>query len=72
MDLSIIIVNYKTLELTSNCLDSIYEANMNGIDFEVIVVDNASEDGSIEAIDGHYPQVKIIKNSENLGFSKAN
>ncbi len=72
MDLSIIIVNYKTLELTSNCLDSIYEANMKGIDFEVIVVDNASEDGSIEAIEGHYPQVKIIKNSENLGFSKAN
>ncbi|SDX52511.1 glycosyltransferase family 2 protein [Eubacterium barkeri] len=72
MDLSIIIVNYKTLELTSNCLDSIYEANMKGIDFEVIVVDNASEDGSIEEIEGHYPQVKIIKNSENLGFSKAN
>lgn len=72
MDLSIIIVNYKTLELTSNCLDSIYEANMKGIDFEVIVVDNASEDGSIEAIEGHYPQVKIIKNTENLGFSKAN
>lgn len=72
MDLSIIIVNYKTLELTSNCLDSIYEANMKGIDFEVIVVDNASEDGSIEAIEAHYPQVKIIENSENLGFSKAN
>lgn len=73
MDLSIIIVNYKTLELTSNCLDSIYESsNMAGIDFEVIVVDNASEDGSIEAIEAHYPQVKIIENSENLGFSKAN
>ena len=41
MDLSIIIVNYKTLELTANCLDSIYESNMGDLEYEVIVVDNA-------------------------------
>lgn len=72
MDLSIIIVNYKTKELTSNCLDSIAEANLAGVDYEVVVVDNASGDGSIEAIEHRHPWVRFIKNSENLGFSKAN
>jgi GT2 family glycosyltransferase len=72
MDLSIIIVNYKTLELTANCLDSIYESNMGDLEYEVIVVDNASQDGSIEAIAAAYPQAVIINNEENLGFAKAN
>lgn len=72
MDLSIIIVNYKTKELTINCLDSVYESHLQGIDYEVIVVDNASEDGSIEAVEAHFPQAVIIRNDENLGFSKAN
>ena len=47
MDLSIIIVNYKTEELTTNCLASVYESHLQEVDFEVIVVDNASCDGSI-------------------------
>ncbi|MEG2898560.1 MAG: glycosyltransferase, partial [Eubacterium sp.] len=72
MDLSIIIVNYKTKELTSNCIDSIYESNLKGIDYEILVVDNASNDGSIESIEVRFPKVKSIKNNENLGFSKAN
>jgi len=72
MDLSIIIVNYKTQELTSNCVDSIIKSNTRGLDYEIIVVDNASEDGSIEAIEKQFPQVRTIKNQENLGFSKAN
>ena len=72
MDLSIIIVNYKTEELTTNCLASVYESHLQEIDFEVIVVDNASCDGSIEAVERKFPQVSIIKNKENLGFSKAN
>lgn len=72
MDLSIIIVNYKTEELTSNCIDSVIKSNTKGLDYEVIVVDNASGDGSIEAIEKQYPQAVIIKNADNLGFSKAN
>jgi len=72
MDLSIIIVNYKTLELTSNCIDSILKSNTKGLDYEIIVVDNASEDGSIESIQNQFPSVKIIVNHENQGFSKAN
>lgn len=72
MDLSIIIVNYKTLELTSDCIDSIIKGNTKGLDYEIIVVDNASGDGSIEALQSQFPVVKAIKNQENLGFSKAN
>ncbi|KNZ43083.1 glycosyltransferase family 2 protein [Acetobacterium bakii] len=72
MDLSIIIVNYKTQELTSNCIDSILKSNMNSLAYEIIVVDNASEDGSIEGIQKQFPSVKTILNHENQGFSKAN
>ena len=72
MDLSIIIVNYKTEELTSNCVDSIIKSNTKGLDYEVIVIDNDSQDGSIEAIEKQFPEVTIIKNTENQGFSKAN
>lgn len=72
MDLSIIIVNYKTEELTINCLDSVFESHLKDLTMEVIVVDNASGDGSIEAIEARFPQARIIKNTENLGFSKAN
>lgn len=72
MDLSVIIVNFKTKEMTINCIDSVYESHMQGIDYEVIVVDNASNDGSIEAVASRFPKAIIIKNTENLGFSKAN
>lgn len=72
MELSIIIVNYKTLKLTSNCIDSIIKSNTKGLDYEIIVVDNASADGSIEAIQKQFPRVKTIINNENQGFSKAN
>lgn len=71
MDVSIIIVNYNTKELTKNCLKSIYE-NTKDISFEVIVSDNGSADGSIEMIKSEFPQVALIENSENLGFGKAN
>lgn len=71
MDVSIILVNYNTKELTLNCLNSIYEKT-SGIDFEVVIVDNASVDGSCDAIKNQFPQVKLIENEKNLGFGKAN
>lgn len=71
MDVSIIIVNYNTLELTRNCLKSVFEKTK-GIDFEVYVVDNASTDGSCHMIENEFPQVKIIRNKDNVGFGKAN
>lgn len=71
MNVSVIIVNYNTKELTKNCLASIFEKTKN-IDFEVIVSDNGSTDGSIEMIKSDFPQVVLIENNVNLGFGKAN
>jgi len=71
MKLSIIIVNYNTRDLTLQTLNSVYK-NQGDNNFEVIVVDNASKDDSVEMIKKHFPQVILIQNNENLGFSKAN
>ena len=71
MDLSIIIVNWNTRELLLDCLASIYETVKN-ISFEVWLVDNASVDGSVEAVKSTYSNVNIIRNEKNLGFAAAN
>ena len=71
MDVSIIIVNYNTCDLTRNCLKSVFEQTKD-IDFEVIVSDNGSKDGSIEMIKTEFPQVILIENNANLGFGAAN
>lgn len=70
MQVSIIIVNYNTLEVTNNCISSIF-ALTNAIDFEVILVDNASTDGSKEFFENN-PNITYIYSNENLGFGKAN
>ena len=71
MDVSIIIVNYNTQELTLQCLRSVYEKTT-GISFEVIVVDNASSDDSVRQVRLEFPKVKLIESPENLGFGRAN
>ncbi|GHV72145.1 glycosyl transferase [Spirochaetia bacterium] len=71
MDVSIIIVNYNTKQLLYNCLMSIYEQTKD-IDFEIIVSDNGSIDGSNEMIHMDFPHVILIKNNSNLGFGTAN
>jgi len=71
MDLSIIIVSYNTRQLTLGCLRSIFEQTSD-IDYEVIVVDNASSDDSANAIAGHFSQVQLIASKENQGFAQAN
>lgn len=69
--LSIIIINYKTASLLRQCLKSI-QKNKPQFNYEIIVVDNASKDGSVEMIeDDFYSEVKLIANDENLGFPKA-
>jgi len=69
--LSIIIVNYKVKGLLDNCLKSIF-SNSENIELDVIVVDNDSQDGSLEMIKTKYPQVIFIASEKNLGFAKAN
>jgi GT2 family glycosyltransferase len=72
MDISIIIVSYNTKEFLKACIESIYKTTQN-IKFEIIVVDNASSDGSLEILKKlKAPNFKLIENKENLGFSKAN
>lgn len=70
MDVSVIIVNYNTLALTQQCVDSIFEKT-SGLDFEVIIVDNGSTDGSKEAF-SHDSRIQYIYSEENLGFGRAN
>jgi len=71
MDLSIIIVNWKSVAYLEKCLASVF-ANTSGVEFEVIVVDNASFDGSGEMIARLYQQVKYVQSQDNLGFAGAN
>lgn len=69
--LSIIIVSYNTKEITKNCLQSIYQASWKD-PFEIIVVDNNSQDGTIDMIKEEFPKVKLIENYDNKFFAKAN
>lgn len=69
-NVSIIILNYNRKDDTLECLRSVY-----GIvypDYEVVVVDNASTDGSVDAIKRSFPRVEIIQNTKNLGFAEGN
>ena len=70
-DLSIIIVNRNTKELLLDCIGSVY-ATVPPLSFEIMLVDNASSDGSVEALRRAFPDVGIMSNERNLGFAKAN
>ncbi len=71
MELSVLIVNYKARAELQKCLRSLYE-NTRARPMEVIVVDNASDDGSVEMLARDFPEVKGIASQENLGFARAN
>ncbi len=72
VDLSVIIVNYNTRQLLDDCLASLNSAEKPPNGIEIIVVDNASQDGSQAMVQEKYPDVVLIANAENLGFSAAN
>lgn len=71
VELSIIIVNYNTFDLTLQCIASVVKET-NEIDYEIIVVDNASTEKPIDEIKNSYPSIQLIKNSINVGFGIAN
>jgi GT2 family glycosyltransferase len=71
IDVSIIVVAWNVKKLLQDCLESVYEQTKD-IRFEVIYVDNASKDGSVEMVKERFPSVHIIENQENKGFIKAN
>ena len=71
MKLSIIVVSWNTSELLKSCLKSV-QLNMSGtISYEIIVVDNASCDGSAEMVKRLFPEVRLIQNTKNIGFGAA-
>jgi GT2 family glycosyltransferase len=70
-EVSVIVVNYNGGEPVKTCLESVFRQQA-PFDYEVIVVDNASSDGSRENISARFPGVRLIANEENLGFSRAN
>lgn len=71
MKLSVIIVNYNVKMLLEQCLHSVMRA-AEGLDAEVLVVDNNSTDGSVEYLRERFPEVRFIENKENTGFARAN
>jgi GT2 family glycosyltransferase len=71
LDLSVVIVNYKSIDFLRSCIRSINET-ADGISYEIIVVDNDSQDGSDNEIRAEFSDVHLIVNQDNLGFSGAN
>src|SRR5208283_1624252 len=71
MDVSIIIVNYNVRDFLNNALVSVFRA-LEGMNGEVFVVDNASDDGSSDLVRQSFPKVRLIANNTNVGFAKAN
>jgi len=68
-NISIVILTWNGLDFTKRCLDSLFKSNLPK-NYEIIVVDNGSKDGTVEYLKG-VPKLKLIQNSENLGYSKA-
>ena len=71
IDLSVIIVSYNVEHFLHLCLESVYAA-INNINAEIIVIDNASADNSVEMMRKKFPSTRVISNVDNLGFGKAN
>lgn len=70
-ELTIILVNYNTRALTLKCLETVFEQTRETA-FRVVVWDNASADGSADAVAERFPQVELIRSAENVGFARAN
>ena len=71
MKLSVIIVNYNVRAYLEQCLRTVFKA-LEGMEGEVFVVDNLSTDGSVEMVRERFPEVRLIANTVNVGFSRAN
>lgn len=71
MDVSVVIINYNTFDLTCKCIQSIIEKT-NGISYEIILVDNASKECDPALFKIRFPDIYLIKSTSNLGFSKGN
>jgi N-acetylglucosaminyl-diphospho-decaprenol L-rhamnosyltransferase len=68
-DVSISIVNTDSRELLLACLESLHASGWHGVEAEVVVLDNASEDGSADAVRGRFPDVRVIVQEQRAGFA---
>jgi GT2 family glycosyltransferase len=71
-DLDIVITTFNVKDLLLECLKSIFDSKGNKDNWNIIVIDNASRDGTVDEVREKYPNVIIIANNENLGFGKGN
>ncbi|MBM3707304.1 MAG: glycosyltransferase family 2 protein [Actinobacteria bacterium] len=69
--ISIIVVSFNSADLLKDCLTSLFENPLKN-SFEILVVDNASRDGSAEMVKKNFPKVRLIENNKNVGFAAAN
>ncbi len=72
VDLSVVILNYNTRDMTRTCLKSVFSSRLGRYTMEVIVCDNGSTDGSLDMIRKEFPKVIRIDNKKNLGFAAGN
>ena len=70
-DLTLVIVSFNTRDILLRCLESIKKYTQD-ISYEVIIIDNASEDGTVDAVVKEFPEFQVIANTDNRGFSAAN
>lgn len=68
-DITVVALNYNTRDLLASCLESLKE-NDGGLELQIIVVDNASQDGSADMVRQDYPEVLLVENEENLGSAR--
>ncbi len=71
IDISIVIVNYNVRDYLISCIESIFKQYSNGSSIEIIVIDNNSKDNSVESLKNNFPEIKLIINNKNEGFTKA-
>ena len=70
--LSILICSLNCRAHLERCFASLYDSGDHGVDFETILVDNASSDGTVELVRERWPQVHVVANRGNVGFAHAN
>lgn len=71
MDISIVIVSYNVKEYIISCIQSIYKHSKSNYNFEIVIVDNNSNDGTVNSLINDFPKISLIKNKYNAGFSIA-
>jgi GT2 family glycosyltransferase len=71
IDISIIIVNYNVRDYLISCIKSIFKESSKSLSIEIIVIDNNSNDNSVESLINDFPEIKLIINDKNEGFTKA-